>query len=86
MDEFVWVLVVWFGWGTGFNSWDAGRGGPVVVQESRYEAREECEKAAAAVMRANKHMKAFRAESAECMAVPKVRSAKGKGPQEHAGP
>lgn len=71
MAETMWVLVVWFGYGTGLAQYDAFRGGAAPIGEARYETKLECESAAKSVLTNNKHMSTFRVVAAECMAVPR---------------
>lgn len=72
MTEPIWIMVIWFGFGTGgLGSYDAFRGGAAPISEVRYDSQQQCEKAAKTVMESNKHMKSFRLAAVECIAVPR---------------
>lgn len=76
MSESIWIMVVWFAFGSGLNSYDAGRGGAAPIGDIRYETKQKCEAAATAVREGNKHMSSFRVAAVECMAITRPLAAK----------
>jgi hypothetical protein len=76
MVESIWVMVVWFGFGTGITGSGPFTGGAAPIADIHYASQKQCETAAKLVLDGNKHMTSFRVAAVECMVVPRPSTGK----------